>query len=171
MVSWSCGKSGVLRKKVQVGFLLQLYWCLITSGITLVPWALELINVASFSSSLPDKSPLLCSKDALCSLVFSALVEPNVQLQLVGIRALTFLGLLQGVWLFMCIKRCPHEVLCSTERLLFWCVFGLLICTGTYSVQSGMFYYMYIARELNFKQSDPLPVYVVLAGLYGPCRD
>ncbi|XP_077205549.1 MMS19 nucleotide excision repair protein homolog isoform X1 [Paroedura picta] len=44
-----------------------------------------------------DKSPLLCSKDTLCSIVFSALVEPNVQLQLVGIRALTFLGLLQGL--------------------------------------------------------------------------
>ncbi|XP_054838282.1 MMS19 nucleotide excision repair protein homolog isoform X2 [Eublepharis macularius] len=44
-----------------------------------------------------DKSPLLCSKGALCSMVFSALVEPNVQLQLVGIRVLTFLGLLQGL--------------------------------------------------------------------------
>ncbi|XP_062988576.1 MMS19 nucleotide excision repair protein homolog isoform X2 [Elgaria multicarinata webbii] len=44
-----------------------------------------------------DKSPLLCSKDSLCSMVFSALNEPNVQLQLVGIRTLTFLGSLQGL--------------------------------------------------------------------------
>ncbi|XP_066474970.1 MMS19 nucleotide excision repair protein homolog [Tiliqua scincoides] len=44
-----------------------------------------------------DKSPLVCSKAALCSMVFSALGEPNVQLQLVGIRALIFLGSLQGL--------------------------------------------------------------------------
>ncbi|XP_053168442.1 MMS19 nucleotide excision repair protein homolog isoform X2 [Hemicordylus capensis] len=44
-----------------------------------------------------DKSPLLCSKAALCSMVFSALNEPNVQLQLVGIRTLTLLGSLQGL--------------------------------------------------------------------------
>uniref|UniRef100_A0A8C6VD46 MMS19 nucleotide excision repair protein n=1 Tax=Naja naja TaxID=35670 RepID=A0A8C6VD46_NAJNA len=39
-----------------------------------------------------DKSPLLSCKDTLCSIVFSALAEPNVQLQLVGIQILTFLG-------------------------------------------------------------------------------
>ncbi|XP_028586375.2 MMS19 nucleotide excision repair protein homolog isoform X1 [Podarcis muralis] len=44
-----------------------------------------------------DKSPLLCFKDALCSVVFSALSESSVQLQLVGIRVLTFLGSLQGL--------------------------------------------------------------------------
>ncbi|KAJ6669191.1 hypothetical protein lerEdw1_008000 [Lerista edwardsae] len=44
-----------------------------------------------------DNSPLLCSKAALCSMIFSALAEPNMQLQLVGIRALTFLGSLQGL--------------------------------------------------------------------------
>ncbi|XP_061492259.1 MMS19 nucleotide excision repair protein homolog isoform X2 [Rhineura floridana] len=44
-----------------------------------------------------DKSPLLCSKAALCSMVFSALTEPSVQLQLIGIRVLTFLGSLQGL--------------------------------------------------------------------------
>lgn len=31
-------------------------------------------------------------------MVFSALAEPNMQLQLVGIRAMTFLGSLQGVF-------------------------------------------------------------------------
>ncbi|KAH0623837.1 hypothetical protein JD844_006991 [Phrynosoma platyrhinos] len=44
-----------------------------------------------------DKSPLLLSKASLCSMVFSAVTEPNVQLQLVGIQALTFLGSLQGL--------------------------------------------------------------------------
>ncbi|XP_034295767.1 MMS19 nucleotide excision repair protein homolog [Pantherophis guttatus] len=39
-----------------------------------------------------DKSPLLSCKDALCSIVFSVLAEPNIQLQLVGIQILTFLG-------------------------------------------------------------------------------
>ncbi|ETE68003.1 MMS19 nucleotide excision repair protein-like protein, partial [Ophiophagus hannah] len=39
-----------------------------------------------------DKSPLLSCKDTLCSIVFSALAEPNIQLQLVGIQILTFLG-------------------------------------------------------------------------------
>ncbi|KAM3835410.1 MMS19 nucleotide excision repair protein homolog isoform 3-T3 [Vipera latastei] len=41
---------------------------------------------------LQDKSPLLSCKDSLCSIVFSALAEPNIQLQLVGIQILTFLG-------------------------------------------------------------------------------
>ncbi|XP_042314727.1 LOW QUALITY PROTEIN: MMS19 nucleotide excision repair protein homolog [Sceloporus undulatus] len=44
-----------------------------------------------------DKSPLLLSKASLCTMVFSAVTEPNVQLQLVGIQALTFLGSLQGL--------------------------------------------------------------------------
>ncbi|XP_062832423.1 MMS19 nucleotide excision repair protein homolog [Anolis carolinensis] len=44
-----------------------------------------------------DKSPLLFPKASLCSMVFSAVAEPNVQLQLVGIQALTFLGSLQGL--------------------------------------------------------------------------
>ncbi|XP_063163086.1 MMS19 nucleotide excision repair protein homolog isoform X2 [Candoia aspera] len=42
-----------------------------------------------------DKSPLLSCKDSLCSTVFSALTEPNIQLQLIGIQVLTFLGSLQ----------------------------------------------------------------------------
>uniref|UniRef100_A0A803SSI7 MMS19 nucleotide excision repair protein n=1 Tax=Anolis carolinensis TaxID=28377 RepID=A0A803SSI7_ANOCA len=46
---------------------------------------------------LQDKSPLLFPKASLCSMVFSAVAEPNVQLQLVGIQALTFLGSLQGL--------------------------------------------------------------------------
>uniref|UniRef100_A0A8D2LEG9 MMS19 nucleotide excision repair protein n=3 Tax=Varanus komodoensis TaxID=61221 RepID=A0A8D2LEG9_VARKO len=50
-----------------------------------------------WGSEEEDKTPLLCFKDSLCSMVFSALNEPNVQLQLVGIRALTFLGSLQGL--------------------------------------------------------------------------
>ncbi|XP_060624210.2 MMS19 nucleotide excision repair protein homolog isoform X3 [Anolis sagrei] len=44
-----------------------------------------------------DKSPQLFPKASLCSMVFSAVSEPNVQLQLVGIQALTFLGSLQGL--------------------------------------------------------------------------
>ncbi|XP_020667711.3 MMS19 nucleotide excision repair protein homolog [Pogona vitticeps] len=44
-----------------------------------------------------EKSPLLSSKASLCSMVFSALTESNVQLQLVGIQVLTFLGSLQGL--------------------------------------------------------------------------
>ncbi|XP_070609006.1 MMS19 nucleotide excision repair protein homolog isoform X2 [Erythrolamprus reginae] len=39
-----------------------------------------------------DQSPLLSCKNVLCSIVFSALSEPNIQLQLVGIQILTFLG-------------------------------------------------------------------------------
>ncbi|XP_074855441.1 MMS19 nucleotide excision repair protein homolog isoform X2 [Carettochelys insculpta] len=44
-----------------------------------------------------DESPLLCSRAPLCSVLFAALTEPSVQLQLVGIRALTVLGTLPGL--------------------------------------------------------------------------
>lgn len=44
----------------------------------------------------PDESALLSLQETICSVVFSALTDPNVQLQLVGIRALTVLGSLQG---------------------------------------------------------------------------
>ncbi|KAJ7325106.1 hypothetical protein JRQ81_018126 [Phrynocephalus forsythii] len=44
-----------------------------------------------------ETSPLFSSRGSLCSMVFSALTEPNVQLQLVGVQALTFLGSLQGL--------------------------------------------------------------------------
>ncbi|XP_009870584.1 PREDICTED: MMS19 nucleotide excision repair protein homolog, partial [Apaloderma vittatum] len=43
-----------------------------------------------------DESTLLSLRASICSVVFSALTDPNVQLQLVGIRALTVLGSLQG---------------------------------------------------------------------------
>lgn len=44
----------------------------------------------------PDESALLSFQETVCSVVFSALTDPSVQLQLVGIRALTVLGSLQG---------------------------------------------------------------------------
>uniref|UniRef100_A0A8C3PYS7 MMS19 nucleotide excision repair protein n=1 Tax=Chrysolophus pictus TaxID=9089 RepID=A0A8C3PYS7_CHRPC len=43
-----------------------------------------------------DESALLSLQETVCSVVFSALTDPSVQLQLVGIRALTVLGSLQG---------------------------------------------------------------------------
>ncbi|NWX39746.1 MMS19 protein, partial [Steatornis caripensis] len=43
-----------------------------------------------------DESTLLSLRAQICSVVFSALTDPSVQLQLVGIRALTVLGSLQG---------------------------------------------------------------------------
>ncbi|NXF93163.1 MMS19 protein, partial [Eubucco bourcierii] len=43
-----------------------------------------------------DESTLLSLQASICSVVFSALTDPSVQLQLVGIRALTVLGSLQG---------------------------------------------------------------------------
>uniref|UniRef100_A0A8U7MNX2 MMS19 nucleotide excision repair protein n=1 Tax=Corvus moneduloides TaxID=1196302 RepID=A0A8U7MNX2_CORMO len=43
-----------------------------------------------------DESTLLSLQDPVCSVVFSALTDPSVQLQLVGIKALTVLGSLQG---------------------------------------------------------------------------
>ncbi|NWX11750.1 MMS19 protein, partial [Aegotheles bennettii] len=43
-----------------------------------------------------DESTLLLLRAPVCSVVFSALTDPSVQLQLVGIRALVVLGSLQG---------------------------------------------------------------------------
>ncbi|KAF1509193.1 hypothetical protein FQV19_0002354, partial [Eudyptula minor] len=43
-----------------------------------------------------DESTLLSLRAPICSVVFSALTDPSVQLQLVGIRALIVLGSLQG---------------------------------------------------------------------------
>ncbi|XP_017659569.1 PREDICTED: MMS19 nucleotide excision repair protein homolog [Lepidothrix coronata] len=43
-----------------------------------------------------DESTLLSLQGPVCSVVFSALTDPSVQLQLVGIKALTLLGSLQG---------------------------------------------------------------------------
>ncbi|NXL82140.1 MMS19 protein, partial [Leptocoma aspasia] len=43
-----------------------------------------------------DESTLLSLQAPVCSAVFSALLDPSVQLQLVGIKALTVLGSLQG---------------------------------------------------------------------------
>ncbi|NWH60553.1 MMS19 protein, partial [Geococcyx californianus] len=43
-----------------------------------------------------EESTLLSLRAQMCSVVFSALTDPSVQLQLVGIRALTVLGSLQG---------------------------------------------------------------------------
>uniref|UniRef100_A0A663MCI8 MMS19 nucleotide excision repair protein n=1 Tax=Athene cunicularia TaxID=194338 RepID=A0A663MCI8_ATHCN len=45
-----------------------------------------------------DESSLLSLQAQVCSVVFSALTDPSVQLQLVGIRALTVLGSLQVPW-------------------------------------------------------------------------
>ncbi|EMP27912.1 MMS19 nucleotide excision repair protein like protein [Chelonia mydas] len=44
-----------------------------------------------------EESALLCSRAPLCSVLFSALTDPSVQLQLVGIQALTVLGTLPGL--------------------------------------------------------------------------
>ncbi|XP_029466022.1 MMS19 nucleotide excision repair protein homolog isoform X3 [Rhinatrema bivittatum] len=44
-----------------------------------------------------DDNALTGFKDALCNVVFSALTDPSIQLQLVGIKALTVLGSLQGL--------------------------------------------------------------------------
>uniref|UniRef100_A0A8D0GZM9 MMS19 nucleotide excision repair protein n=1 Tax=Sphenodon punctatus TaxID=8508 RepID=A0A8D0GZM9_SPHPU len=44
-----------------------------------------------------DDNPLLGSKATLCSVVFSAVTDPSVQLQLVGIRTLAVLGALRGL--------------------------------------------------------------------------
>ncbi|XP_014106034.1 PREDICTED: MMS19 nucleotide excision repair protein homolog isoform X1 [Pseudopodoces humilis] len=43
-----------------------------------------------------DENTLLSLQALVCSVVFSALMDPSVQLQLVGIKALTVLGSLQG---------------------------------------------------------------------------
>lgn len=51
----------------------------------------------------PDESILLSLQGPVCSVVFSALMDPNVQLQLVGIKALTVLGSLQG-WCFFSLE-------------------------------------------------------------------
>lgn len=40
--------------------------------------------------------PLSTFKDQLCSLIFTALTDPNTQLQLVGVRTLTVLGAQPG---------------------------------------------------------------------------
>ncbi|XP_023610630.1 MMS19 nucleotide excision repair protein homolog isoform X3 [Myotis lucifugus] len=45
-----------------------------------------------WSSEDKGERPLSAFKDQLCSLVFTALTDPNTQLQLVGIRTLTVLG-------------------------------------------------------------------------------
>ncbi|XP_036192330.1 MMS19 nucleotide excision repair protein homolog isoform X6 [Myotis myotis] len=45
-----------------------------------------------WSSEDKGERPLSVFKDQLCSLVFTALTDPNTQLQLVGIRTLTVLG-------------------------------------------------------------------------------
>ncbi|KAM4840379.1 MMS19 nucleotide excision repair protein homolog isoform X2 [Urocitellus parryii] len=44
-----------------------------------------------------DEKPLSGFKDQLCSLVFMALTDPSIQLQLVGIRTLTVLGAQPGL--------------------------------------------------------------------------
>ncbi|XP_069467675.1 MMS19 nucleotide excision repair protein homolog isoform X2 [Ambystoma mexicanum] len=44
-----------------------------------------------------DENALNVFKDALCMVVFSALTDNNIQLQLVGIKALTLLGTLKGL--------------------------------------------------------------------------
>lgn len=52
----------------------------------------------------PDESTLLSLQAPVCSVVFSALTDPSVQLQLVGIKALTVLGSLQG-WCLVSLEE------------------------------------------------------------------
>lgn len=61
----------------------------------------------------PDESTLLSLRAPVCSVVFSALTDPSVQLQLVGIRALTVLGSLQG-WCLVSLGEAEGGV------TLFW---------------------------------------------------
>lgn len=51
-----------------------------------------------------DESTLLSLQAPVCSVVFSALTDPSVQLQLVGIKALTVLGSLQG-WCLVSLEE------------------------------------------------------------------
>lgn len=60
----------------------------------------------------PDESTLLSLRAPVCSVVFSALTDPSVQLQLVGIRALTVLGSLQG-WYLISLGRQREVSPCS----------------------------------------------------------
>uniref|UniRef100_A0A674I447 MMS19 nucleotide excision repair protein n=1 Tax=Terrapene triunguis TaxID=2587831 RepID=A0A674I447_9SAUR len=62
-----------------------------------------------------EESALLCSQAPLCSVLFSALTDPSVQLQLVGIRALTVLGTLPGCAVLQAL--CPLRVAGPTRRL------------------------------------------------------
>lgn len=57
----------------------------------------------------PDESTLLSLQASICSVVFSALTDPSVQLQLIGIRALTVLGSLQG-WCLVSLKEAEAGV-------------------------------------------------------------
>lgn len=66
----------------------------------------------------PDESPLLLHQAPVCSVVFSALLDPSVQLQLVGIKALTVLGSLQGWCLFSLEKEGGVTVFSETQWLL-----------------------------------------------------
>lgn len=61
----------------------------------------------------PDESTLLSLRAPICSVVFSALTDPSVQLQLVGIRALIVLGSLQG-WCLVSFREAEGGV------TLFW---------------------------------------------------
>lgn len=52
-------------------------------------------------------------------MVFSALTDPSVQLQLVGIRALTVLGSLQG-WCLVSLGEAEGSVILFWETLCLW---------------------------------------------------
>lgn len=67
----------------------------------------------------PDESTLLSLRDPVCSVVFSALTDPSVQLQLVGIRALTVLGSLQG-WCLVSLGGAEGSVILFWETLCLW---------------------------------------------------
>uniref|UniRef100_A0A663MC96 MMS19 nucleotide excision repair protein n=1 Tax=Athene cunicularia TaxID=194338 RepID=A0A663MC96_ATHCN len=56
-----------------------------------------------------DESSLLSLQAQVCSVVFSALTDPSVQLQLVGIRALTVLGSLQAAPDLQCSHHTSHS--------------------------------------------------------------
>lgn len=63
-----------------------------------------------------EESTLLSLQAPVCSVVFSALTDPSVQLQLVGIRALTVVGSLQG-WCLVSLGEAEGGVtLCWDTR-------------------------------------------------------
>lgn len=75
----------------------------------------------------PDESVLLSLQAPVCSVVFSALTDPSAQLQLVGIRALTVLGSLQG-WCFVSLGEAAGGVTLFWETVPHGCWDVLACC-------------------------------------------
>lgn len=74
----------------------------LSSAVMVAVWRQPDTGSDSMSLS-PDESALLLLQAQICSVVFSALLDPSVQLQLVGIKALTVLGSLKG-WCLFCLE-------------------------------------------------------------------